>query len=421
VVPLEPWEKVFIKLVGRQKSYADIDEVHALIGCVTCHGGNEPADFESAHVGVVKDPSIDAESNCNPCHAEIVATNANSMHSKLWGERTSIAQRELGAGEDHISFDGLPTELTEGFERECMSCHTTCGQCHISRPNSAAGGFIENHKFKKTPDQTNNCLACHGSRIAVDFEGQLEGVDKDVHNANYKTCLFCHKENMHADASNVPTRYHLPDLPKCDGCHSKSDNTNNFYHNMHWPGEETSIGTPLSCFVCHSQPYNNCNSCHTKDPSGDLSVWWQTGYGESATETDVHIGAGGYREYPDFKIGYNYNQELHDGEFIVVRHIPVVRNSYSPWGHDDLLYYDDRPTWEYTSPHNIKRFTAQTTIAEGANCGSSCHLTGNNATENMERYLWQRDFGVETDYFDELEANRSVVVDDKLPDTWQKP
>lgn len=50
MVPLEPWEKVFIKLVGRQKSYADIDEVHALVGCVTCHGGNEPADFESAHM-----------------------------------------------------------------------------------------------------------------------------------------------------------------------------------------------------------------------------------------------------------------------------------------------------------------------------------------------------------------------------------
>ena len=112
MVPLEPWEKVYIRLVGKQKSYADIDEVHALIGCVECHGGNEPSDFESAHIGTIKDPSIDAESNCNPCHAEIVATNVNSMHSKAWGEQTTIAQRELGADKDHNNFAECAIELT---------------------------------------------------------------------------------------------------------------------------------------------------------------------------------------------------------------------------------------------------------------------------------------------------------------------
>jgi len=413
VVPLEPWEKVFIKLVGRQKSYADIDEVHALIGCVECHGGNEPSDFESAHVGVVKDPSADAESNCNPCHAEIVATNVNSMHSKAWGEQTTIAQRELGADKDHNDFDTCPAELTEGFDRECASCHTTCGQCHISRPNSVEGGFIENHKFKKTPDQTNNCMACHGSRIAVDYEGHLDGNKPDVHSTKYMKCWDCHKEDMHADASGSATRYHLPDLPECNDCHSGSDDSN-LYHTVHWPGE----GEGLSCFVCHSQPYNNCNSCHTKDPDILNEDWWQNGYTESPGETDVHIGGGDYREYPDFKIGYNYDQELHDGEFIVVRHIPVVRDGYSPWGHDELANYDVRPTWEYSSPHNILKITPQTTIAEGASCGSSCHVKGGNASVNIERYLWQSD--VDEDYPDESIANMPVVVDDKLPDAWQK-
>lgn len=417
MVPLEPWEKVFIKLVGRQKSYADIDEVHALIGCVTCHGGKEPADFESAHdanFGFAKDPSIIAESNCSPCHNEIVVTNANSMHSQLWGEQTAIAQRELGAGVDHASFDGLPTELTEGFERECMSCHTTCGQCHISRPNSAAGGFIDSHRFKKTPDQTNNCLACHGSRIAIDFEGHLEGNEPDVHSTKYMKCWDCHKEDMHADASSSATRYHLPDLPKCEDCHSES-NESNLYHTMHWPDE----GEGLSCFVCHSQPYNNCNSCHTKNPSGDLSDWWQTGYAESPGETDVQVGGGDYREYPDFKIGYNYNQELHTGEYIVVRHIPIVRDSYSPWGHDQLANYDARPTWEYSSPHNIIRFTAQTDTTGGGGCAKNCHVLGDSAQVNIERYLWQSD--VDEDYPDESVANTPVVVDDKLPSYWQKP
>lgn len=418
MVPLEPWEKVYIKLFGNQTSYADIDETHASIGCVTCHGGKEPAEFESAHdieiFGFIKDPSIMAESNCTPCHSEIVATNVNSMHSKAWGEQTTIAQRELGADKNHNDFEQCSIELTEGFSRECASCHTTCGQCHVSRPNSVAGGFIDSHRFKKTPDQTNNCLACHGSRIATDFEGLLEDNSPDVHYNKYMKCWDCHKEDMHADASNSESRYHLPDLPQCKDCHSETIDSNT-YHIIHWPEESKG----LSCYVCHSQPYNNCNSCHTKNTDGDLSEWWQTGYAESSTETDVHTGAGGYKEYPDFKIGYNYNQELHDGKYIVVRHIPIVRNSYSPWGHEQLANYDARPTWEYTSPHNIQRFTTQTDTAGGVSCSASCHLTGDKAQDNVQRFLWQID--VETDYPDESTANEPVVVDDKLPIHWQKP
>lgn len=405
---------VYIELVGNQTSYADIDEVHALIGCVECHGGNEPADFESAHVDIVSDPSVDAETNCNPCHAEIVATNSNSMHSKAWGERTTIAVRELGAGNNHTNFDQCPIELTEGFSRECASCHTTCGQCHVSRPNSADGGFIESHRFKKIPDQDNNCLACHGSRIAVDYKGAFEDNEPDVHFKRFMKCWDCHQENMHADASNYASRYHVPDLPQCEDCHSDTEDENT-YHVVHWPEE----GRGLACYVCHSQPYNNCNSCHTKNPDGDLSQWWGTGYSESPDEVNVWLGAGNYKEYPDFKIGYNYDQELHKGKFIVVRHIPVVRDSYSPWGHSELASYDERPTWEYSSPHNIKRFTTQTDTAGGVSCGASCHLESDKAEENLEHFLWQAD--VDADYPDESVANESVVVDNRLPDNWLKP
>jgi thiosulfate/3-mercaptopyruvate sulfurtransferase len=406
---------VYIKLVGNQTSYADIDEVHALIGCVECHGGNEPADFENAHTGIVADPSADAESNCNPCHAEIVATNSNSMHSAAWGEMTTIAERELGTGHNHLDFlmDGrISDALFDGFNRECSNCHTTCGQCHVSRPNSAAGGFIDSHRFKKTPDQTNNCLACHGSRIATDYEGHLEGNQPDVHHNKYMKCWDCHKEDMHADASNYASRYHLPDLPNCEDCHSDTEDAN-LYHTIHWPEQ----GEGLSCYVCHSQPYNNCNSCHTKNPDGDLSQWWQTGYTE--TDTDIHEGAGGYKEYPDFKIGYNYDQDLRKGEFIVVRHIPIVRDTYSPWGHQTLANYDDRVTWEYSSPHNIIKITPQTTVEEGSSCGSSCHATGDKAEENTKRFLWES--YVAEDYPDEVIANEPVVVDDKLPNYWLKP
>lgn len=373
MAPLEPWEKVFIELRRDQNSFADIDPVHALVGCVNCHGGNEPASFEEAHdTTLVHDPSADPEQNCSPCHAQIVATNKNSMHTMAWGERTTIAQRELGAGNDHTNFDECPAELTDGFEGECTSCHTTCGQCHVSRPNSVHGGFIDSHEFNRIPDQNNNCTACHGSRIKIDYEAGLDGNYPDVHYNIGKKCLDCHTEDFHADAFGVATRYHLEGLPTCDdpACHIDDDDppvaleARNQYHQQHWPEDD---GAGLSCYVCHSQPYYNCNSCHT---GGE----WKEGYGP--TGDDINEGGRDYVEYPDFKIGYNYDQALHKGKWIVVRHIPVSVDSYEPWGHSTLLSFDDRPTWEYSSPHNIRLYTAQTDTSDGAYCSDNCHLHG---------------------------------------------
>ena len=45
--PLAPWEKVYIKLVGTQTGFDDIDPTHALVGCIGCHGGTEPVTSET--------------------------------------------------------------------------------------------------------------------------------------------------------------------------------------------------------------------------------------------------------------------------------------------------------------------------------------------------------------------------------------
>ncbi|MCK4578271.1 MAG: hypothetical protein KAU50_05745 [Candidatus Marinimicrobia bacterium] len=401
---------MFIKLTSAQSSFADVDPNHGEIGCATCHGGKEPAEFAAAHdtaYGFVRDPSRDAETACNPCHTSIVAGNLNSMHTKAWGERNVIAERQLGASADQTNFDECPAELTDGFDNECTSCHTTCGQCHVSRPNSVHGGFINSHLFSSIPDQTNNCMACHGSRIGVDFRGELEGNRPDAHYLKGQRCWDCHREDFHADASAYSSRYHLPDLPKCTDCHLGSTQSNP-YHVMHWT--TSASAAKLACYVCHSQPYNNCNSCHTEDH-------WKEGY--VATGTDSFAGGEGYREYPGFRIGYNYDQNLFEGEYIVVRHIPIARDSYAPWGHATLATYDERPTWEYTSPHNIRLFTAQTDTSGGATCYENCHLTGDKATANAQLYLWQA--FIDSAYSDESIANSEVVVDDHLPDTWIIP
>lgn len=385
-----------IQLKPTQTSFADVDAPHSMVGCVSCHGGTEPAEFEAAHDtanGFLRDPSVNAEQFCAPCHADIVERNATSMHTNLWGEQAAIAQRQLGGEATHSDFETCPAELTDGFDSECMNCHTTCGQCHVSRPNSVNGGFIDSHRFSKTPHQKDNCMACHGSRIGVEFTGELEGNAPDLHYLKAMKCWDCHSEDLHGDGTVYESRYHVADLPTCGDCHDDTRLANS-WHVMHWPGE----GTGLSCYVCHSQPYNNCDNCHTD------GEWKQ--------------GLHGYREYTEFRIGYNYNQELHDGKWTLVRHIPISRDSYEPWGHDELAHYDDRPTWEYTSPHNIRLVTAQAGTSSEGTCYGNCHLDGEGGGENVDLYLW-RSF-VDSVYSDEAESNSRVVVDDHLPFTWRR-
>ncbi len=441
--PLAPWEKVYIKLVGTQTGFDDIDPTHALVGCIGCHGGTEPVTSETttyddrliamntAHGGeleslssIFKDPSVDAMGKCAICHEDITNRNEHSTHSMLWGERYKVAFRYNGS----TSLDACPAEVGEKFDGECMSCHTTCGQCHVSRPNSVGGGFVYKHKFRPTPSMANNCTACHGSRIGTDFNGDLTGNHADVHNtaSSINDCLTCHTEDLHGDGtelSNPPiTRYAVNGLPTCEGCHADVANAN-LYHTMHWSG--SGYLADVSCFVCHSQPYNNCNSCHT---AGE----WKGNYGEVDGEIDTHSGDGNYLEYPAIKIGHNPAYEDENGpwspslklhsqdEWILVRHIPIVHDTYENWnaGYDshDL---NTMETWEYTSPHNINRWTAQTdTTNSNGSCFMNCHLNGTIEESirviNKERFLFDSDL---EDY--EKESNENIKVDSKIPASWE--
>lgn len=203
---LEPWEKVFINSAD---GFEAIDPTHARIGCVTCHGGTEPVVARSENINdlflammeahdatvtytaggspdrsittdhdMMRDPSAAPEMNCNgaACHSEHVELSATSIHTQLWGEKHKVALR---AG--YPSFEACPEQIKEGYTADCASCHTTCGQCHISRPNGVHGGFLDSHKFKRTPEMENNCTACHGSRVGNDYTGHLEGNQLDVH------------------------------------------------------------------------------------------------------------------------------------------------------------------------------------------------------------------------------------------------
>ncbi len=254
-----------------------------------------------------------------------------------------------------------------------------------------------------------NCTACHGTRIGDDYFGNLQGNVADVHFRQGFDCLDCHNEDFHGEgteAADPPdSRYEVAGLPQCVDCHA-DDTDANQYHETHWAGEGSQ--SDLSCFVCHSQSYNSCNSCHTNSE-------YREGYQEVAP--DVHEGARNYKEFPSFKIAVNpayetsgsgYSPALNahpESELILVRHIPVVETTFDPWGLNQLNNYAIQETWEYTSPHNIKRWTEQTLVDTlgGEFCGANCHFS----TETDSLYLTQE--YLEQEYPDEVGANAHMI------------
>ena len=387
--PLEAWEKVLINL-GKYDSVGELDSHLKKQTCTDCHGGDssEQDDPALAHAGLILDPSSIETNVCAECHEEIAQNVAGSMHQNLWGEQTAIAARAGVA-----TFAECPKALKDGFAGECASCHATCGDCHVSRPDSVGKGFIKSHTFRKKPHQKNQCMACHGSRVAHDFMGDDEtGRKPDVHFAKGMDCMDCHSgKEMHASAIGVPDRYHLPEAPTCEGCHAVQ--AANMYHQMHWDS--------VSCHVCHAQPYNSCTGCHT---GGE----WK----KDAEYLEINPAE-------DFRIGRNPLPDRRF-DFVTLRHVPVVPTSFNPWGGEDLLpAYDSVPTWKYTTPHSIRRWTPRTQNDEGLGCGAGCHLgaPADGSPANADLYLWAAE--IEEQWPVEAGANDGVVVDGWLPNGWE--
>lgn len=355
---------------------------HGQIGCTVCHGGTNSADKETAHTDLIADPSANPELSCggSDCHQDIVDAAPNTIHSNLTGYRTMIFKR---AG-IHVEDD---PEMLAGFERDCNKCHTTCGQCHISRPNSVKGGFISGHKFEETPSMINQCVACHGSRIGEEYRGQhrddIPDYTYDIHyrknsDLGGKHCVNCHwAREMHYGTGEH--RYAVDELITCETCHDSAEDSNQ-YHLVHW-GD-------LSCHVCHSQDYKSCDACHVPDGIDEPS-------------------------YLTFKIGKNPLPENRPYKYVTLRKIPIVKDTYAGWGYSgDLPNYDALPTWKYTSPHNIQRWTARTDTTGGQSCGNACH----NSPPTREGFFL-RAVDLE-DYPEEYDANAPYIVPDTPPTQW---
>lgn len=343
--------------------------------------------MKAAHEGMIIDPSketIDASNPakvkasggiCATCHTKTAKTAINSMHSNQNGFRTSLTSF---AGKDiNEILKDKNHGLSKAFNGNCNNCHATCGQCHVSRPNSQKGGLLTLHKFEKTPPMDKSCYGCHGARNGGEYIGD-EGSPGDVHYTKLqKDCTFCHKvNNFHGNGTNEAANMHeMSQLPKCTDCHKdvtsgKSDLSKKM-HSAH--AKDT-----LSCYVCHATQNNSCQNCHVSvSKEGKLS-------------SDSKL-------YQSFKIGLNPKRNaLHPEKYVVLRHIPTAADSFKALGDNLLPNYDLVPNWKVSPTHNIQKNTPQ-----NANC-TNCHST-------EQFFLTKKDL-IDTD----SKANEKLLVD-KIP------
>lgn len=318
-----------------------LETTHGELGCTECHGGNEDAaGMVAAHTGMQADPTFpDATATCGQCHEEEAKLAKTSLHYTLGTFKPMVHQR---AG---LSADQLAA-LNQGMDNHCYSCHASCGECHVSRPNFAKGGFISGHIFNKTPDQTNQCTACHGSRVGNEFTGETGS--GDIHYTKHgMNCMSCHGvQDLHGDGKGGHRdRYDVEGLASCQDCHELDNDIEQ--HAIH--------GEKLSCNVCHSQPYANCYGCHVGLDDKGLAFF------KNPDEEEL------------FRIGRNPEPNPdRPEEWMLVRRVPSVPTSFEYYGKDLLSNYDQLNNWKYASPHNIQKKTTQN--RECNNCHGNTEL-----------------------------------------------
>ena len=327
-------------------------------------------------------PSEDFEASCSSCHSEVTSEYQTALHATQGGYWDAINAR---AGvENHPA-------LEEMFGNHCSSCHTTCGDCHVSQPASVGGGLIDGHLFQETPSITRNCTACHGSRVGNEYLGKNEGIQADVHFRQARmSCVDCHSgsqmhssngvcEDCHDGVTNLAVeqtnRYSGPAETACEDCHTGvvDEATQNPMHKQH--------AGQLQCQVCHSVSYTNCDSCH-------VSISEESGNPMFKTDGT----------YQSFIIGKNPLQNYHRPyEYVVLRHVPVDPESYAFYGDDLLPNFNAIPTWVYATPHNIQLNTPQTESCDSCHGNSEIFLTVDKVQE------------------EEIDANSPVILEE-VPD-----
>jgi hypothetical protein len=182
VAPLEPWEKVLVD------GEAFLATDHGELTCIECHSGTNVADKDQAHAGMIASPSEQPDIYCAECHEEDICRIPECI-AQYAGRLLDDDQRPQWEMCPKITL-----HLDTMFNNHCATCHTSCGECHVSQPKNVGGGLFTGHVFEKTPPMTRSCTACHGSRVGNEFLGKNEGFPGDVHFREARmNCVKCHE------------------------------------------------------------------------------------------------------------------------------------------------------------------------------------------------------------------------------------
>jgi hypothetical protein len=378
----EPYDRVFMGGAG-YTAYKSSE--HYKIGCIGCHNGvDKTADKSKAHSGTfLAHPSSAYDQKCSACHKEVTDNFKTSIHNGF-GQMRKVTIRSGLTGPD--DFSKLPAHQIEGYTTNCATCHGTCGNCHVVRPALGGGGLSNGHMFTKKPDMVSVCVTCHSSRGGHAYMGVASGTQPDVHlkKMGFK-CTDCHTgSELHGSGEKVIQRYAYKELPVCKDCHTGKEKSN-LYHSMHYDD--------FNCQVCHSQNYNNCGSCHI--------------HGEGARITS----------YMDFKIAMNPIPDIKTGyKLTLVRRTLAAPDNWERFGVPVYANFDAFPTYNFTTPHNILRWTERTQVTEGASCSANCHIRNENGTLiNKKLFLFKENL---LDW--EKAATTKITVDGQLPSSWFK-
>lgn len=353
---MEAWRRVWIDA----NTYSQ--DLHSLINCTECHGGQAVNDMTLAHTDMIERPAQHIDT-CGRCHVNIAEPSMNSLHSTLAGYNTVLHDRSIP--ENHPALD-------EAQANHCISCHTTCGDCHISQPFSVGGGLLKAHTYVKTPPMSQTCTACHGSRVKDEYFGLHEGIPSDVHFRNRMSCADCHTGNeIHGIGITADHRYDGAQAPNCIDCHQDEVGVGSGIEQHEIHGTEI-----LSCQSCHSVQYTSCVNCHVAKTDEGAPYF---------TVEDHSLG---------FILGRNPIRNAdRPYRYVPLRHVPIDPNSFSFYGDNLLPNFNNRPTWAYATPHNIQRRTPQTASCESCHANEALFLTADKLPE------WERP------------ANASVIVE----------
>ncbi len=347
--PFDLYEKVLVS-----KDF--LSSIHGIIPCQLCHLGNpKSSDPETAHKGMISDPSINSQDTCGQCHDDISETATNSLHINPAVLYATVGKR--------CSKTQLDTLKEAALKQQCLSCHQgSCGSCHVSRPDVSGGGLRAGHIFNKKPDFLYQCLSCHNKPTGNDFIGK--NGKGDIHYRKHKmTCTSCHSgQELHSSANGASSRYHLEQRTQCISCHEDISEG---------PIPEHVLHTTVACSVCHAAPYQNCSSCHIGTDKDGIS------YSQSPPPTK------------GFKIGKNPDKI--GPRYVLLREVGIHRDTFKDAA-GKLTKFSALPTYKRASPHTIQRRTWQT-----ADC-NHCH-------GNKELFLTQDSIP-----FDSIVANRKILL-----------